>query len=177
MASRPLLNLVAAALLELLAAQICGGWDLALAAPGRKAKPKLQQKAPEIAASPPRLQSLAPPKRTEQSAEADLNEELEALALQVLPGKDDQSKRAEIFRKRCKWFVLRRWATAIRCGPLVPVPTDVGKPALTYIDMLVSAKENKTSKGKAVNALRKVADVGIWALKWRTFEHGPRCRS
>jgi hypothetical protein len=42
MASRPLLNLVAAALLELLAAQICGGWDLALAAPGRKAKPKLQ---------------------------------------------------------------------------------------------------------------------------------------
>ena len=82
----------------LLAAQICGGWDLALAAPGRKAKPKLQQKAPEIAASPPRLQSLASPKRTEQSAEADLNEELEALALQVLPGKDDQSKRAKTWK-------------------------------------------------------------------------------
>jgi len=75
---------LAAALLVLLAAQICGGWDLALAAPGRKAKPKLQ--------------SLAPPKRAEQSAEADLNEELEALPLQVLPGKDDQSKRAEIWK-------------------------------------------------------------------------------
>ena len=45
------------------------------------------------------------------------------------------------------------------------------------LDMLVSAKEKKTSKGKAVNALRKVADVGIMALKWRTFDHGPRCRS
>eukprot|EP00435_Cladocopium_sp_Y103_P059796 s214_g21.t1 len=98
MASRLLL---ASALLTLLAVQICGGprgEATALAAFGRKAKLKLQRKAPEIAGpSPPRLRSLAPPK-PEQSAEADLNEELEALALQVLPGKEDQSKKAEIWK-------------------------------------------------------------------------------
>lgn len=154
MASRPLLNLVAAALLVLLAAQICGGWDLALAAPGRKAKPKLQQKAPEIAASLPRLQSL---KRTEQSAEADLNEEPEALALQVLPGKDDQSQRAEIW-KALQMVGVEALGNGNQVWPFGSSANGCGE-AGSDLDMLVSAKENKTSKGKAVNALRKVADV------------------